>query len=183
MVLKLFRHFTINLLLALAAALVLFTVCLKTGVVYSIYFLIVALFLGLTLFLTKELSLLIKNIISLIALVLFYYIFNYLLYIELETTVPSVLNEKSYLEKGLFYLKNSTYKDLKNYWPVFTSSINSKDTFLSLLGLGGLNYSGWRRNLFDVHADLLQEDKVQEKTGATIQKKRKVNSKRFKRRF
>ncbi|MFK7756214.1 MAG: hypothetical protein AB8B53_04700 [Flavobacteriales bacterium] len=183
MVLKFFRHVTINLLFALIAALGLFVISVQAGIVHSLYFSVVALFIGITLFFTKELTLVVKIVISLLALLVFYYVFNYLLYIELETTVPSVVTDKSYLDRAFFYLKNTTYKDLKSFWPVFIAKLNFMDSILSFAGLGGLSYFGWKYELLGIQSYLVPEDERPEKTGATIQKKRKVGSKRFKRRF
>ncbi len=132
---------------------------------------------------TKELSIALKNLIAIIALSFFYYLFNYLLFIELETQVPSVIISENPYSKAFTYLSNTTYKDFLEFWPLFKSKIELLDILFLALGLEGLFYLGWKKEFLSTGILPENEESNNLKTGDTLSQKRKVRSKRFKRRF
>jgi len=181
--LKLFRHIFISLVTALFCTLMLFHIAINSGVIFSPYFILVGIVIALTALATPELSIFLRNVISILAFFVFYFLFSYLIYIDLETSLPSALNDKTTFERGWFYLRNTNYLDLTEFWPRFKQSITLSDVLFALSAMQGFIYFGWKKKLFGFNSTKFIDDSDEDNFGNTFQKKRKVKSRRFRRKF
>ncbi len=183
MILKVIRHITVSIILAVVSALLLFKFTISSGVIIGWTMSIAGMLIGLGLYIKSGINIFTHQLIMIAGTLLSYYLFHYMVYIELETKVPSTILESDSIKKGWTYLYHSNLEDLRSFWPIFKSKLVFKDLLFLLLGLEGHFYIRYKYNAFDSTPYDTEESQNDSLTGTSISNKRKVKSRRFNRRF
>jgi len=153
------------------------------GVVFGITFIPIGVVLGLLFFISNDVNLLVKQIISILGLFLIYFIWIYFLYFEFELSMASTIKEKSFSGRIFFYLKELNLYRMKEFWPLFKERITVIDFLLMFGGIQSSFYFKWKYFTETEFVGLTEDEETARKSSDSLNKVRKVNSRRFRRRF